>query len=145
MQVLRKLDFTKYNKGLRLIVTLYDLNPDVINDNFVDIVILSEYTIGLIYKNLYDEDIYTELTNHKYYYNNRSVNYKGKSYSAYTFTLIKEEDKLKYLGIVGVGPLIVSAEFYVKMCITWKKYLDDSFYDSLNFDASEQCKQRSQA
>ena len=44
------IDFSKYNKGLRLYAALFELNPHVFNtDTFIDMLILNNNSIGLVY------------------------------------------------------------------------------------------------
>ena len=57
------IDFSKYNKGLRLYVALFELNPHVFNtDTFIDMLILNNNSIGLVYNRLYDQYIISEIT-----------------------------------------------------------------------------------
>ena len=63
------IDFNKYNKGLRLYAALFELNPHIFDtDKFVDMVILDNNSIGLIYNLLYDQYIISEIIQNKFYY-----------------------------------------------------------------------------
>lgn len=127
------MDFSKYNKGLRLYAALFNLNPDVFNtDKFVDIVVIDNSSIGIIYTVLYDHYIIKELTYNKFYYNKRFVKYKDTERYAYVFTLKSKEDILTFKSINTNGSLMLTNDFYIKVCIVWKKYLDVSFYECLN-------------
>lgn len=127
------MDFSKYNKGLRLYAALFNLNPDVFNtDKFVDIVVIDNSSIGIIYTVLYDQYIIKELTYNKFYYNKRFVKYKDTERYAYVFTLKSKEDILTFKSINTNGSLMLTNDFYIKVCIVWKKYLDVSFYECLN-------------
>lgn len=127
------MDFSKYNKGLRLYAALFNLNPDVFNtDKFVDIVVIDNSSIGIIYTVLYDQYIIKELTYNEFYYNKRFVKYKDTERYAYVFTLKSKEDILTFKSINTNGSLMLTNDFYIKVCIVWKKYLDVSFYECLN-------------
>lgn len=127
------MDFSKYNKGLRLYAALFNLNPDVFNtDKFIDIVVLSNNSIGLIYNVLHDQYIIKELTNNTFYYNNRCVIYNNTIKYAYVFTLQNKDDISIFEDIKINGSLMLTKDFYIKLCIVWKKYLDSSFYECLN-------------
>lgn len=127
------MDFSKYNKGLRLYAALFNLNPDVFNtDKFVDIVVIDNSSIGIIYTVLYDQYIIKELTYNEFYYNKRFVKYKDTEKYAYVFTLKSKEDILTFKSINTNGSLMLTNDFYIKVCIVWKKYLDVSFYECLN-------------
>ena len=127
------MDFSKYNKGLRLYAALFNLNPDVFNtDKFVDIVVIDNSSIGIIYTVLYDQYIIKELTYNEFYYNKRFVKYKDTERYAYVFTLKSKEDILIFKSINTNGSLMLTNDFYIKVCIVWKKYLDVSFYECLN-------------
>lgn len=127
------MDFSKYNKGLRLYAALFNLNPDVFNtDKFIDIVVIDNSSIGIIYTVLYDQYIIKELTCNEFYYNKRFVKYKDTEKYAYVFTLKSKEDILTFKSINTNGSLMLTNDFYIKVCIVWKKYLDVSFYECLN-------------
>lgn len=120
---------------------LFEINPDVYNtDQFRDIVILDNYSIALLYNKLYDQYIKTELTQNRFFYNNRFILHNEHYYYAYVFTLDNKDYKDVYTDIVMNGSLMLRTDFYIKVCITWKKYLDNSFYECLKCEACEQCK-----
>lgn len=126
------MDFSKYNKWLRYYAAIFDLNPDVFNtEKFIDITVVNSKSIGIIYSNLYDQYIIQELTYNRFFYNCRIIDYKDTKRYAYVFTLTEEEAILLFDRINSVGNMLLTNDFYMKVCITWKKYLDDSFYECL--------------
>ena len=126
------MDFSKYNKWLRYYAAIFDLNPDVFNtEKFVDVTVVNNKSIGVIYSNLYDQYIIQELTYNRFFYNCRIIDYKDTKRYAYVFTLIEEEAILLFDRINSVGNMLLTNDFYMKVCITWKKYLDNSFYECL--------------
>lgn len=126
------MDFSKYNKWLRYYVAIFDLNPDVFNtEKFVDVTVVNNKSIGVIYSNLYDQYIIQELTYNRFFYNCRIIDYKDTRRYAYVFTLTEEEAILLFDRINSVGNMLLTNDFYMKVCITWKKYLDNSFYECL--------------
>lgn len=128
--LLKLLEFNKYNKGLRLYATLFDLPTEVFEVNsFVDIKVLEDNTIGIIYNNLYDMYVETKLKNNVYYFNNRYVTYNDKKYYAYILRVEDKEDTLTFNTIKGEYYNFLFSDFIMKTCIKWKKYLDDSFYE----------------
>ena len=126
------MDFSKYNKWLRYYAAIFDLNPDVFNtEKFVDVTVVNSKSIGVIYSNLYDQYIIQELTHNRFFYNCRIIDYKDTRRYAYVFTLTEEEAILLFDRINSVGNMLLTNDFYIKVCITWKKYLDNSFYECL--------------
>lgn len=126
------MDFSKYNKWLRYYAAIFDLNPDVFNtEKFIDITVVNSKSIGIIYSNLYDQYIIQELTYNRFFYNCRIIDYKDTKRYAYVFTLTEEEAILLFDRINSVGNMLLTNDFYMKVCITWKKYLDNSFYECL--------------
>jgi hypothetical protein len=126
------MDFSKYNKWLRYYAAIFDLNPDVFNtEKFVDVTVVNNKSIGVIYSNLYDQYIIQELTYNRFFYNCRIIDYKDTRRYAYVFTLTEEEAILLFDRINSVGNMLLTNDFYMKVCITWKKYLDNSFYECL--------------
>lgn len=126
------MDFSKYNKWLRYYAAIFDLNPDVFNtEKFIDVTVVSSKSIGIIYSNLYDQYIIQELTYNRFFYNCRIIDYKDTKRYAYVFTLTEEEAILLFDRINSVGNMLLTNDFYMKVCITWKKYLDNSFYECL--------------
>jgi hypothetical protein len=126
------MDFSKYNKWLRYYAAIFDLNPDVFNtEKFVDVTVVNSKSIGVIYSNLYDQYIIQELTYNRFFYNCRIIDYKDTKRYAYVFTLTEEEAILLFDRINSVGNMLLTNDFYMKVCITWKKYLDNSFYECL--------------
>lgn len=126
------MDFSKYNKWLRYYAAIFDLNPDVFNtEKFVNVTVVNNKSIGVIYSNLYDQYIIQELTYNRFFYNCRIIDYKDTRRYAYVFTLTEEEAILLFDRINSVGNMLLTNDFYMKVCITWKKYLDNSFYECL--------------
>jgi hypothetical protein len=126
------MDFSKYNKWLRYYAAIFDLNPDVFNtEKFIDVTVVNSKSIGIIYSNLYDQYIIQELTYNRFFYNYRIIDYKDTKRYAYVFTLTEEEAILLFDRINSVGNMLLTNDFYMKVCITWKKYLDNSFYECL--------------
>lgn len=126
------MDFSKYNKWLRYYAAIFDLNPDVFNtEKFIDVTVVNSKSIGIIYSNLYDQYIIQELTYNRFFYNCRIIDYKDTKRYAYVFTLTEEEAILLFDRINSVGNMLLTNDFYMKVCITWKKYLDSSFYECL--------------
>lgn len=126
------MDFSKYNKWLRYYAAIFDLNPDVFNtEKFIDVIVVNSKSIGIIYSNLYDQYIIQELTYNRFFYNCRIIDYKDTKRYAYVFTLTEEEAILLFDRINSVGNMLLTNDFYMKVCITWKKYLDNSFYECL--------------
>lgn len=126
------MDFSKYNKWLRYYAAIFDLNPDVFNtEKFIDVTVVNSKSIGIIYSNLYDQYIIQELTYNRFFYNCRIIDYKDTKRYAYVFTLTEEEAILLFDRINSVGNILLTNDFYMKVCITWKKYLDNSFYECL--------------
>lgn len=126
------MDFSKYNKWLRYYAAIFDLNPDVFNtEKFIDVTVVNSKSIGIIYSNLYDQYIIQELTYNRFFYNCRIIDYKDTKRYAYVFTLTEEEAILFFDRINSVGNMLLTNDFYMKVCITWKKYLDNSFYECL--------------
>ena len=126
------MDFSKYNKWLRYYAAIFDLNPDVFNtEKFIDVTVVNSKSIGIIYSNLYDQYIIQELTYNRFFYNCRIIDYKDTRRYAYVFTLTEEEAILLFDRINSVGNMLLTNDFYIKVCITWKKYLDNSFYECL--------------
>ena len=126
------MDFSKYNKWLRYYAAIFDLNPDVFNtEKFIDVTVVNSKSIGIIYSNLYDQYIIQELTYNRFFYNCRIIDYKDTKRYAYVFTLTEEEAILLFDRINSVGNMLLTNNFYMKVCITWKKYLDNSFYECL--------------
>lgn len=139
------IDFSKYNKGLRLYAALFELNPHVFNtDAFIDMLILNNNSIGLVYNRLYDQYIISEITQNRFYYNKRLVFYNGTKQYAYVLTLFDKEYIDIYKDIYTNGSLLLSKQFLIKVCIIWKDFLSDSFFDCLRCEACEQCQQKSQ-
>lgn len=126
------MDFSKYNKWLRYYAAIFDLNPDVFNtEKFIDVTVVNSKSIGIIYSNIYDQYIIQELTYNRFFYNYRIIDYKDTKRYAYVFTLTEEEAILLFDRINSVGNMLLTNDFYMKVCITWKKYLDNSFYECL--------------
>ena len=139
------IDFSKYNKGLRVYSALFELNPHVFNtDTFIDMLILNNNSIGLVYNRLCDQYIISEITQNRFYYNKRLVFYNGTKQYVYVLTLFDKEYIDIYKDIYTNGSLLLSKPFLIKVRIIWKDFLSDSFFDCLKCEACEQCQQKSQ-
>lgn len=123
------MDFTKYNKGLRFYATLYNINPDVFNTTcFIDIKGENK-TLNIYYINLLDKYIIKLLTENIYYYNTLIEKYNDKSCVCYIYKFISkdicEENIINCLD--NNCNYLLTDIFYIKVCIHWKKYLDNTF------------------
>ena len=72
------------------------------------------------------------------------VFYNGTKQYAYVLTLFDKEYIDIYKDIYTNGSLLLSKQFLIKVCIIWKDFLSDSFFDCLKCEACEQCQQKSQ-
>ena len=106
--------------------------------------ILNNNSIGLVYNRLYDQYIISEITQNRFYYNKRLVFYNGTKQYVYVLTLFDKEYIDIYKDIYTNGSLLLSKQFLIKVCIIWKDFLSDSFFDCLKCEACEQCQQKSQ-
>lgn len=138
------IDFNKHNKGLLVLATLICVNADVFNtDTFVDLYTECDKcfikdAVYLLYTNkLYDEYIKSLLRSSPCYFNERIVEIDKKSYSLFIFK-VKKEDSITFNEVKKVGSLMLTENTKIKVCIFWKKYLDDSFIDLFNFWTCEQ-------
>lgn len=123
------IDFTKYNKGLRFYATFYNINPDVFNTTcFIDIKGENK-TLNIYYINLLDKYIVKLLTENIYYYNTLIEKYNDKPCVCYTYKFISkdicEENIINCLD--NNCNYLLTDIFYIKVCIHWKKYLDNTF------------------
>lgn len=142
------MDLSKYNKGLPLLATLFNLNPDVFNTNtFIDIYTKCdkysafENSIFLVYSlELRDQYIIHLLKKNKYFFKVDIINIENKYMCVYIFT-IDNTKVTTYSEITKVGSTMLGKDFITRLCITWKKYLDDYFYKYLNVWTCEQCLQ----
>lgn len=129
------MDFSKYNKGLRFYATLYNLEPDIFdNEAFVDIVGKNK-ELKIYYKKLYDQKIIKLLTENNYFYNEFYDYYLGVYYHCYLFKYKGNYESILN-NIENNVNYTIPCDFYVKVCIHWKKYLDNTFitltYESYN-------------
>lgn len=129
------MDFSKYNKGLRFYATLYNLDPDIFdNEAFVDVVGKNK-ELKVYYRKLYDQKIIKLLIENSYFYNEFYDYYLGVCYHCYLF---KYEGNCESIlnNIENNINYTIPCDFYVKVCIHWKKYLDNTFitltYESYN-------------
>ena len=88
--------------------------------------------------------IISEITQNRFYYNKRLVFYNGTKQYAYVLTLFDKEYIDIYKDIYTNGSLLLCKQFLIKVCIIWKDFLSDSFFDCLKCEACEQCQQKSQ-
>lgn len=118
---------------------LFNLNPDVFNtERFVDIDIVGDYSIYLYYNGIFNDSKITYLlTTNQYFYNNQFRTYKDKSYYAFYYKIIDEKDSNTEIydtlyilkNYLYINRSILPEKFLIHVCIIWKKYLDNSFYD----------------
>ena len=126
------MDFSKYNKGLRLYATLFDLNADIFNyEYFYDIELYSKDSVILLFEKLYDEYTKKLLVENKYFYTIISIKKNNNSYIGYIFKYKFDGDKITADCILSGSTLFITESFYIKVCIHWKKYLDNSFLELL--------------
>lgn len=120
-----KIDFNKYNKGLRCYATLFKINPKVFDtDNFIDIATFNDNFLILKYNN-YPKDLINLLENNEFYYNH-SIEH---GYIIFRFKLKTKEQRIDFALIRDVGSTLCTKKFILDMAILWKDYLDSSFYD----------------
>lgn len=123
------MDFTKYNKGLRFYATLFNINPDVFNtDYFIDIEVIDN-ELRIYYNKLYDQYIINLLINNNYYYNNYISQFRQKQVICYTFKYTNTEVSSNIIldCLNKNSNYLIPDIFYIKVCIHWKKYLDNTF------------------
>lgn len=123
------MNFSKYNKGLRFYATLYHINADVFNtESFIDIY-ASNKELKLYYNKLYDNYIIKLLTENSYYYNTIIESYNNLSCICYTYKF-KSTNTAEIITINCLdnnSNYLLDSTFYIKVCIHWKKYLDETF------------------
>lgn len=127
------IDFSKYNKGLRFLATLFNINPEVFDtETFIDIECNGK-RLEIFYDKLYDEYIKKLLIENKYYHSNETKECKGKIYYVYIYEFIYDKNNSNVLLVSNTkiikSNLLVTSIDYVKICIHWKKYLDNSFIE----------------
>lgn len=125
--MIKKINFNKYNKGLRYYATLFNINPIVFtSDLFVDITINKNFLI-LQYKSYPKYYIIKEIQNNEFFYNDTIE----QNLVCYKFKL-KTKDQLVDFNIMQTNSTeFCTKEFILKMAILWKDYLDSSFYDTI--------------
>lgn len=129
------MDFSKYNKGLRFYATLYNLEPYVFdNEAFVDIVGKNK-ELRIYYKKIYDQKVIKLLIENDYFYNDLYDYYQNSCYHCYIFKYKGGNENILN-SIENDVNYIIPCNFYVKVCIHWKEYLNDTFitltYESYN-------------
>lgn len=129
------MDFNKYNKWLRFYATLFDLNADIFNyEYFYDVKKFSNDSIIVLFDKLCDEYIKKLLTNNKYFYNIVFEKTDGKCYIGYVFKYKFDNFAANNITadcILNHTNMLITEDFYIKICIHWKKYLDNSFLELL--------------
>lgn len=123
------IDFSRYDKGLRLYATLYKLDPDVFNTNSFINIKHNKRELKLLYSKLYDDYIKKLLENNIYYYNTIIEKVNNKPYVVYVFIYKSNDisDNITCNCLDQNSNILITDEFYIKTCIHWKKYLDDTF------------------
>ena len=126
------IDFSKYNKGLRFLATLFNINPEVFDtEAFIDINCHGK-ELDIFYDRLYDECIKKLLVENQYFHSDKLMEYKGKIYHAYTYKYVQNNNSILSVSRnkeIIKSNLLVTAMDYIKICIHWKKYLDNSFLE----------------
>ena len=126
--VVKKINFNKYNKGLRYYATLFNINPIVFTtESFIDIDIDDGFLV-LKYKVQPAYYIFKYIQDNEYFYNSVMAN----NLIFYRFKL-KTEDQFVDFNIMQTnGTQFCDKHFIMNMAILWKDYLDSSFYDTIN-------------
>ena len=123
------MNFSKYNKGLRFYATLYQINVDVFNtESFVDIY-AKDKELKIYYNKLYDNYIIKLLTENIYYYNTIIEVFNNSSCICYVYKFNNNNsvDIITINCLDNDSNFLLDKTFYIKVCIHWKKYLDDTF------------------
>lgn len=125
--MMKKINFDKYNKGLRYYATLFNIDPVVFtSDLFINIIIDKEFLI-LQYKSYPKYYIIKKIQDNEFFYNN--IIEQNLIY--YRFKL-KTKDQLADFNIMQTNNTeFCTKVFILKMAILWKDYLDSSFYDTI--------------
>ena len=139
------IDFTKHNKGLRLLAALFNditiFETETFQDIYtsVDFIPESEDRVYLLYSNpLYDEYIINNLTNHKEFIETKLVEIDNKWFTLYIFSVVKEK-QLYYNYIKAIGSSGVNRVEMLDVFVLWKEYLNNSFYECYNIWSVKQC------
>ena len=118
------IDFTKHKKELRIYATLFELDPVIFDvEYFVDINTDKEFLLVLYSKKPSNKILYIILR-HEYYYNNTADN----GLLIFKFKLRTEKQNHDFSLMQTNGTLFFDKQFILKMCIHWKKYIDESFF-----------------
>lgn len=118
------IDFDKYDKGLRLYATLFELDPTIFDTkDFVNIYIDKDFLLVCYNKKPSNGIIYKILHN-KYYYNNTIKN----DLLAFKFKLLTKKQNIDFKLMQSNGTLFFDKQFILQMCIHWKKYINESFF-----------------
>ena len=124
---MKKLNFNKYNKGLRYYATLFKINPIVFtSDLFIDITIDKEFLI-LQYKTYPKYYIVRRIQENEFFYNDIIKD----DIVCYRFKLKTNDQKADFSVMQTNGTQFCTKEFILSMAILWKDYLDSSFYDTI--------------
>lgn len=123
------MDFSRYNKGLRFYATLYNINADVFNtESFINISAKNK-ELKIYYNKLYDNYIVKLLIENKFYYNTVIERYNNLPCICYVYKF-NSESPLENTIINCLDKecnYLLHDTFYIKTCIHWKKYLDNTF------------------
>lgn len=124
---MKKLNFDKYNKGLRYYATLFKINPIVFtSDLFIDITIDKEFLI-LQYKTYPKYYIVRRIQENEFFYNDIIKD----DIVCYRFRLKTDDQKADFSIMQTNGTQFCTKEFILSMAILWKDYLDSSFFDTI--------------
>lgn len=130
---MKKIDFSKYDKGLRYYATLFKLNPIIFDtDLFVDVEV-SKLFFTVRYKGYPDESIRKIIEENEFFYND--ILDKGVCYRFKPKTKNQEVD---YNLMKTNGTYFCNKDFILDIAILWKDYLDDSFHDIVNHELVSQ-------
>ena len=118
------------NKYIREYFTIFSINPDVINvKEYVGIKVVNNI-LEIYYKQQPNKKIKELLENNSLFYNTDVVKLNSY-YVKYTFLLQKKEDIYELNCFKQGKRLNMNTHFLLKMCILWKKYLNDTFFECL--------------
>ena len=139
------IDFTKHNKGLRLLaalfndITIFETNSFQDIYTSVDFIPDTEDRVYLLYDNsLYDNYIINNLKNHKTFIETKLVEIKGKWFNLYVFAIDKEK-QLYYNYIKTIGGSGINNIEMLDIFVLWKKYLNKDFYECYYIENVKQC------
>lgn len=139
------IDFTKYNKGLRLLAALFNDITIFETKSFKDIYTSVDCIpdigdrVYLLYDNsLYDSYVINNLKNHKNFIEAKLIEVEEKWFYLFIFAIDKDK-QLYYNYIKTIGGSGVNRKEMLDIFVLWKKYLDKDFYECYNIENVKQC------